>query len=773
VVVVPVGHPAGDALSKDALNHYQGLTGSARRKVWKRVVVPWSPDGPGAELGVAGWQDVLLSPESTADPAFAPIPWWARPETVPGSAALGIAVQAGLIRGIPEAPGDQERPSTSSRVDAVRTFVRRVDASGVEEELRSQVLRTGEVMPAPTRADTGTAVPPYAAPLAQVHDTTLRWRREHEGTVRRTPPNIPATDRDAWGFLASVRLFLEFMLKAALGAPAAWLRSKIHDAKTVVAASTTRVVFGKDSSVDVIVGGVGPDGHMAGWKEIQGAAHGIARDQEGDVPLQGQPSRRDFSALWTQMVGAARGLLDASGSRALGTAPYEGFVPSRDAVAPALDGDGTHEVTEAVGSLASRTPLHAWDALEIARVRGELQRVIDDGGHQSAQATTLLRDLDTWASRNEQRFLPGIGRTLADWFEATRRDASGYLSRLRALLGTDPGPALERAQRRKARWLRVLLVLLVVAVIVLSVLYGKDELALTTFVVALVVAVVVWVVFSFLVFVRGQQDLFHLLHQQSLKEQQIPALQEALRMALEDLDALGSAYAQFDRWAMILTRFLAEPLGREAGAGRAAASTPHTPAGLGLYTVGASPRELEDRAARLRSRHLTVGWLAEAFEAMQERMPEDLTADQRVRIAQPDFSLWAVGGESGSELDRWAEGLARHGVPSGRGDHLWAQCLADLARDPGSAGADAAEIRRQLAQDTDSAAIVDQVLAPGARLHENRAVSPEGRWLREAQDGLSTVHVLVQSTDPLPATRFVHHTPSTAVLPEDLEGRVY
>ena len=81
VVVVPVGHPAQDALSAAAENFYQNLDvpgGAERYHV--RVLVPWSAEPLPAQLGRAGWYDVMLSPESTAEPEFSAVPWWNHPE---------------------------------------------------------------------------------------------------------------------------------------------------------------------------------------------------------------------------------------------------------------------------------------------------------------------------------------------------------------------------------------------------------------------------------------------------------------------------------------------------------------------------------------------------------------------------------------------------------------------------------------------------------------------------------------------------------------------
>ena len=85
IVVVPVGYPADDALSATAELHYQGLgitSGAARQCL--RVLVSWSEDPVPADLGHQGWNNIMLSPESTADPAYSANGWWQNPELVAG-----------------------------------------------------------------------------------------------------------------------------------------------------------------------------------------------------------------------------------------------------------------------------------------------------------------------------------------------------------------------------------------------------------------------------------------------------------------------------------------------------------------------------------------------------------------------------------------------------------------------------------------------------------------------------------------------------------------
>ena len=69
-------------------------------------------------------------------------------------------------------------------------------------------------------------------------------------------------------------------------------------------------------------------------------------------------------------------LLGGSGCENLGLNPYEGYVPDRNAVAPAASGEhGRFTIDQNLGDVPAGTTLNAWDALEIDRVTRMLQQV--------------------------------------------------------------------------------------------------------------------------------------------------------------------------------------------------------------------------------------------------------------------------------------------------------------------------------------------------------------------------------------------------------------
>lgn len=774
VVVVPVGHPEQDALSAAAENFYQGLdvVGGARTQ-HVRVIVPWSAEPLPAELGRPGWHGVMLSPESTAEPDFTAVPWWGRPETIPGAAASGIAVQAGILRGLEEAPVDDAGQSISADIEVIRTFARRVDADAVESGVRHRVLHLGEDVPAPTRSG-GASVPPFASPQTQVRETAQAWADAHESEVRRRGPQLPPSTGETVGILAAVKLFLSFLLQALVSAPENWLRRTLHSAQTTLAGGATATIFGRDSAVSVIVGGVGPDGSTAGWRQIRDAARELESAEARGRARSGQPARREFSSLWTDLLQAGRGLLDGSGANRLGLEAGVGYVPSRSLISLPLDGDGSYSIEEPIGSLPGDLRLHAWDQLEIQRVRHELERTVQTGAAGAQSATKHLAGIDGWCERTGRSLLPLIGAHLSRWFAATRQDIRRVQTELDRLQSTDPDAQLGRTQRILAWILRGLLLVAVIVGIVLGVLAHQGTIETSTLWIGLAITAAIWLIASFMTFFLMQREVFRLLHLRSERDQRLPVLREMLRMASEDLVALGDAYDQFDHWAMLQTCFLAAPLGQAREEDGAITLRTQLPAGIQAPRATAPDPELDDVAAQLRTTLFGIGWLDEAHKGFEATLLDDLTPDQRIRVRQsggrPLTKLLASSADQGSELSLWTEAVRRRGVRSAHGERMWEHCLGRLTSerllDLRIAQGDGAQQRSESLEALRSelfaprrSAIVDAVLDIGSRTHESRQVEPGANWSRDVPVGLGSTVVLVQSTRPIPQEGFVYPLP--------------
>lgn len=771
LVLVPVGHPAGDALPATAEQFYQLLglpTGVVRHSV--RVMAPWSADSAPAELGRIGWEDVMISPESTADPGFNQVPWWNSPATVPGAIAVSLSVQAGIAGAVDQAPYDDAGPDNSLDLQVARSFIRVTDAHAVEDELRHQVLRLSGTFPRPNQASVGVLVAPYADPEARVGDLARAWAARHAESLRRSPVQMPVVPAESMDFLKAIGLFFSFLGRAIVGAPGAWARAVIRRAKAGVAATTTSVIFGRDSAVDVIVGGVDGSGRSVGWRDLAAAAGSASAAMPESVERSQQPVKRDFGALWQDLTTGGMALVDGSGCTNLDLGSYEGSVSDQSLIAPALSADGAFEIKEPLGDIPAGTQLRCWDQLEIERVSAGLQSVAQSQDPRSQRAAEYHMELSQWQGRNQHRLLPQVGRSLSEVFEATRGDIQRLRNEIRTLEREDGlGGDLEARQRRLGRVLAVLAFLLLGGLVVLTAMgvLGTIGWALVGAVSA--VLTLVWLIVSLVIFVKGQRELFRLRYQMEKTSTRLPALLANLRMAVEDLAAQGEAYAQFDRWAGILTSFLTDPLGEKDTERTAREHETVLPAGVQRVTASADAEHLANVAAALRTDVFQAGWLTEAWQALNEQMGAYLDPDQRQLLITRQLAITAERGAEGTALSNWAQGLERGGVTSSAGARRWDRCLQILETETGpdlsleiTLPDGGTRLLSDYRQDLSRAAhksVVQDILRARARTGTAMLTQPQYSWYRERRDGLSETMVLMAATQPIHPKDFIYPAP--------------
>lgn len=767
VVVVPAGHRAQDALSATAEQFYQLLglpDGVDRESV--RVVVPYSDEPLPVELGRIGWHEVMLSAESTADPAHSAIPWWTHPETIPGAAAVGLAVQSGIYGLVDDAPHDGSHEENSYDLGVARVFARTMDARGVEGELRRQVTRVGQRYPQPTRADTGVLIAPFPDPQARVEAAAKAWESRHLPSLRRPAVPLPqGPEERSFGVWEVLSMFLSFLGTALIGAPGEWLRGRIRAAKASIAAGVASTVFGQDSPVRVVVGGVDSLGRTIAWRELAQAARSAGTSLPEDFPRSEQPARRDFGALWQDLVSGSIALLDGSSCANLGISAYEGYLPDRRSVAPSAGAQEAMEITEPLGSVPAGSVLHAWDQLEIERVSTELRRVSQSQDPSAQAAARHLADIERWRAIHAQQFLPRLGMALARCFSSTRHDIAALAAELQELACEEPSEELDRRQRRLARLMRIMLGALAVVLVVLVGLWAAGRMGWAGVLALGLGLLVVWLVAALLTFISQQREVFRILFRIQARDERLPVLTANLRMAVEDLAAQGEAYAQFAQWTTIVSAFLTDPLGEHGAEPSAEPVAARLPDGAQRVAVAADPQHLADTAAHLRTRAFTVGWLTQAWDAMRQSVGLDLDPEQRNRLATRQLALTAESGEPGSALSNWAQGLVSKGVRSQEGERTWQRCLDSLASDQGprlrlEALAPAgrrplADYRQDLMRSGAHPVVLD-LLGPLARSGPACLTAGSRTWLRSRREGLSETIVLVESTDPIAPEDFIY-----------------
>lgn len=770
LAVVPVGHPADDALSGPAEQFYRlrGLP-SGTRQDCLRLLIPWSKEPVEAQLGRNGWEDVMISPESTADPAFSQVPWWNDTASIPGAAAVAIAVHSGLVGAVTRGPYDNTPTDVSTAVSVVRSFARITDARAVEDDLRRQVLTVTGTLPRPTRSLGGATVDAYTDPEARVAWLSQVWGKRHAASLRRPAASVAGTDERTEGFLDALRLFFSFMFKALLGAPAAWARSVVHGVKTSVALTTATVVFGPDSPVHVIVGGVDQSGVSVGWRQLRQAALQASNTMPPEIPSSPVQVRRSFTDLWRDLRDGAIGLAQGSGCESLTLPAYAGVVTDTSLIAPPLDAEGSFLFREAVGPIPAGTRLMGWDQLEIRRVQAELTALARSNDPRAAAAGRVLAEIEAWQGRNGQRLLPQIGNGLATIFEQTRRDIVAMAEQVRALQPDDTLAGIESRQRRLRTILLVLAILMLVGIGALVV--GGVTAAITWTVVGIVatIVVVLWLLVSLVTFWTQQRELFRLRYHAKTLDTVLLTVLANLRTAIEDLAAQGEAYDQFIQWGSILTSFFSDPLGERATEQTARDHVTRFPAGFQRVVADADQQHLANVAAALRMQVFSVGWLSEAWNAFEEGMDTHLTPDQRQRRLTRELDITAETGRADSALSRWAEGLRHEGVTSQAGADRWQRCLALLQEPTGphlelmiTMPDGQRRTLKDYRSDLEHAArhsVVQDMLRARVRTSTSVLTSQEHSWFHQEDDGLSQTMVLLAATPPIAADDFIYPEP--------------
>jgi len=283
------------------------------------------------------------------------------------------------------------------------------------------------------------------------------------------------------------------------------------------------------------------------------------------------------------------------------------------------------------------------------------------------------------------------------------------------------------------------------------------------------VLTLVWLIVSLVIFVKGQRELFRLRYQMEKTSTRLPALLANLRMAVEDLAAQGEAYAQFDRWAGILTSFLTDPLGEKDTERTAREHETVLPAGVQRVTASADAEHLANVAAALRTDVFQAGWLTEAWQALNEQMGAYLDPDQRQLLITRQLAITAERGAEGTALSNWAQGLERGGVTSSAGARRWDRCLQILETETGpdlsleiTLPDGGTRLLSDYRQDLSRAAhksVVQDILRARARTGTAMLTQPQYSWYRERRDGLSETMVLMAATQPIHPKDFIYPAP--------------
>lgn len=729
------------------------------------VVARAGDDTRSAGIAAEGWHTVCVSPEDSTGPlsGHAELSHTAAESVDAVHTAAALAGLLGLWRGSGESPFDGREPEPGRVVQLARSFFRRLDAEDIERRLRERVLRVDDALPLPMHL--GTQVAAVEDVGLALGDMSTRFWEQHRDLVapERFPyPESRVQQVTAW---QALKMFFGFLGAALKRAPGAWAARVVSKLSSATAGVVAGAVFGNGASAyAVVVNGVRADGTPAHWQDLSGAAAQLAEALQHAGVQQEHYVRDSQQNTWRDYVSAALTLADAE-ERAPGLPPIQ-IGANRGVLRRASDIVPTARFTELPRHLAGYAELSDLEAYDVVGVHDLTTRLERDAVDpvNGATASTALAELNAWKQRSGTSFAAYAGARLAQALTTTRTEIGTLLQRI--LSAADPTSAIDRAKESQRKNARVLLIMLGIAIAVVAavaVLGMIGIIGMTWMWIAIGGVVLAWAIASLIAFIRGQQQLFHLLNERKDLISQLEVDQQNLRFALRDARRQSDAYEQFLSWSRVLGEVLREPFGRPVDEDDAALPPlAGLPQSVGIGTAVVNEDALANVAYELRRTHFTTGWLTAPWHAALAAAATsigprgvELGGDPEAMFAQP-------GAGPDSLLAAWATQLVESGTPSAAGDAAVAEVLLTAGKRPGM-------IEQLMAGVTQNGVLVpaDRFIAdianldPRAPQKMNASVlSARGQTtgisavaeqsLRDHQDGLSRVVCLTQFTAPFP-----------------------
>ncbi|KRB75808.1 hypothetical protein ASE01_12155 [Nocardioides sp. Root190] len=632
-----------------------------------------------------GWHNIVVAPEDSLAPGSGV-------ERLASDAPAGlldthlltsVCTIAGAWAHADGSPLDDDPPLPGNQVTLFRSFTRLLSAQQVENELLGRIISVADGYPLPMVGnERAWAVEDQGAAAQAMADQLLTKHHYVMPQPRVLPPREPVK---VLGFWEAFRLLWGFLWSALVNAPRRWVESTVHRFSTGMAALAQRTVFGTDDSeYEVVVRGIRSDGTPASWADIDQMSAVLASriGPSGST----QTAGTDLSALWRDFAGGAMTLLDGE-SRSpelppIAVGAHRGIVTTPGMVVP--DPRDLMEPSGAVGANIRGWKVEPADLIQAHALEAELQRVAHGNTMLRTAATADRERLQTWRARVERSYTGRVGHRLGRAVVDTREEVMSLAQQLAGANSALELPNdIEERQRRvatKLRWIllgALVAVAVTVTVIVLNVIGPIVGTAIATAI------VLIWVLSSVVVFMRGQQELFQLLNARKDLGRRAEILQEFLGAAVGDLRRLVRAYRQYLDWTRALGTFVAAPNGvlsdvRQQGVALGAG----LPRSIAFGEVQPDPAVLDDVAARLRNEILKAGWLSASWESFLADVPEQLgTRAYEVR-ENPD-AIWVDQGSSDrSLLSAWSGAVDARGVAAGSVDGLRQRVRTTLAVHP-------------------------------------------------------------------------------------------
>lgn len=634
-------------------------------------------------LVVAGWHNVVLSPEDSIGPGMGRTRLDEATDTADLGrfAAASIAGLLALWTGVERSPLDGERLIDGQRARLSRSYFRRIATDEVTHRLREGVLSMSDGLPLPSQFGVQTVYVDDDA-LASENMSQRLWTK-HASVLRGARETHAPAAAAPIGAGESLKLFFSFLWAAIKNAPRAWLNGLAHEVNAASAGAVQGLVYGRDpSAYTVFVRGVTANGMPASWIDYRNAASSLDRVLEEATGQREHAPYADLGGLWQDYAASALTLADA-GDRVPGLTPtmlggQPGVIRSVERIVPSSDRSFSGLKPNVAASLGART-VEPYDVLGTHDLEQRI-RVVAEQPATSLEASAAHDHLQQWRARFGSAYASRVGTRIAEAMVSVQREIRGLFEQIRqAADGSDLLAGLQEKQRQLATIMQVLAIMSLVGIAV-SIVLGIIELLDWWVALLLVLGIaVVWFVSALIVFVQGQRDLFALINRRREMMSADELARRNLRHALRDARRLGEAYGQFLGWSRVIGAVLQNPFGERPGDVEFAdAGLRGMPLAARVGTVVVDDEHVGMTIMRLRRDLYSTGWLGESWDAALKGAGDRIGPRGVELEGQPQLIFRERGDGEQSLLNLWGRSLEQHGMDPAIGDRKWRAVLGEL-----------------------------------------------------------------------------------------------
>lgn len=573
--------------------------------------------------------NVVLQPVDSNDPRSVSAPLHSHGSRFAMHSAAGIASLAGLWQGV-------EVPVWSSGGDQVagayaivaRTYFRRLDSSQVLLTLESAALPAGGQLPVP-HSRFGPLAP--AQPVQQsvaVQAAADSLLRKHPVAVFHPPPAFSAPPDRGISLWEAVKALFSFIASSLLAWPGEWAKRQVRKAEDEL----TEKLIGRDAGFRIQLGrNIGQN--VDAVDDLRGEiTDAMIRHNLDSAPA-------NAASLWQETIQSICGLADggtlpadvpaptAAGERVVICDPRLLVVdPEAEpyrleyGVLFGVDDFSVHP-TDPLAAILLDRQLHHHLALEAADPSSRSGVTIEE--HRAALGSWLQRD---------QSLMGRLVRAIA-------HETTTAIDELESISSYDDVEAQQElrlrvnASQHRARR-TVLLSLLILAAVLLGlcglVIFGGFPLLVAA--IAVVVALLIWLVVTSHVFLIQQRELYQLLHRLKVEGLRRQWAADSIAHLVAELDRLAAVYRQATLWHRIFSVAVSRPFGSPPVAGglthRPGMLRGELPLSMAVGSAGIDQATRRSLLRDIQGSLFKVGWLDQRFRdrldevAVEQDLPD-------------------------------------------------------------------------------------------------------------------------------------------------------